>query len=107
MFCTLNQTQLGKLCENQVEYLEHTVLNIIQTGQYISLSRRMDSQQVRHESTHHNPTEVFLQSLHNPLIPYIRFPSALSPHCYKSRLILAHEIQLSKASPEKIVMIKN
>lgn len=53
---------------------------------------------VRHESTHHNPTELFLQNpSYNPLILQVRFLSAISSHCYKSKLIFADEIQLSEA----------
>lgn len=56
----------------------------------------------RHESVHHNSTERFLQNpSHSLLIPYVKFSSALSPHSYKSELILTDEIQLFKAKSRK------
>lgn len=57
---------------------------------------------VRHESVHHNSSERFLQNpSDNSLKPYVQFSCALSPHSYKSELILTDEIQLFKAKSRK------
>lgn len=53
---------------------------------------------VRHESTHHTPSELFLnQTPHNPLTKFIHFPTIDLPPDYDKKLILAHELQLTKA----------
>lgn len=56
----------------------------------------------RHESTHHTPSELFLnQSQHNPLSKVVQFPiNDISPD-HSKKLILAHEIQLTKAEVRK------
>lgn len=57
---------------------------------------------VRHESTHYTPSELFLNhQKHNPLGKFVQFPS--DPICsnYKDKLILANEVQLSKAEQRK------
>jgi len=58
---------------------------------------------VRHESTHHTPSELFLKhSQYNPLTQFIQFPSEkiiLPDH--NRKLILANEVQISKSEARK------
>lgn len=56
---------------------------------------------VRHESTHFTPSELFLKQIrHNPLSPLIQFPTSDLPD-YSKKLILANEVQMTKAEARK------
>lgn len=57
---------------------------------------------LRHESTHHTPSELFLnESPHNPLTEFVHFPDTKVPADYEKKLILANEIQISKAESRR------
>ncbi|CAI6371805.1 unnamed protein product [Macrosiphum euphorbiae] len=57
---------------------------------------------IRHESTHHTPSALFLQShQHNPITQFIQFPHENYPVDFNKQLILAQEVQLSKAEYRK------
>jgi len=56
----------------------------------------------RHESTHQTPSTLFLKnSKHNPLIQFIKLPHSDPPFEYNRQLILAQEVQLTKAESRK------
>ncbi|KAF0744886.1 Transposon Ty3-G Gag-Pol polyprotein [Aphis craccivora] len=57
---------------------------------------------VRHESTHHIPSEIFLKQFqYNPLTQFIQFPSEDILPDYNRKLMLANEIQISKSEARK------
>lgn len=57
---------------------------------------------IRHESTHHTPSTLFLQSRqHNPITQFIQFPHENYPVDLNKQLILAQEVQLSKSEYRK------
>jgi len=57
---------------------------------------------IRHESTHHTPSALLLQNhQHNPITQFIQFPHENYPVDFNKQLILAQEVQLSKAEHRK------
>lgn len=58
---------------------------------------------VKHESTLHSPAELFLNdNVPNPVSQHLDYPQINFPVSYHKKLILANEIQLSKAQSRKI-----
>lgn len=88
--------ELGRMFRT---YCHHKHINWPQYVPYIEWTLN----NVRHESTHYTPSELFLNKpQHNPLAQFIPFPSTdLSPD-YNKKLTLAQEVQLSKSESRKI-----
>lgn len=57
---------------------------------------------LRHESTHHTPSELFLrQPNHNPLNKLVQYPETPDESDYDKKLFIANEVQISKADARK------
>lgn len=58
---------------------------------------------VRHESTFHSPSELFLNRVTpNPVSQHIEYPHNDASDQYNKKLILANEVQLTKAQSRKL-----